>query len=109
MRDIVHPSHKMGEWKSTIVTLSSGNSRFGEIRKCEYCGAAHARTVGGQEAEPELYDPCGEAPADDLSQMPLEILAQNYLAVCECQRAGRPWTIIATDHVLERHDPRNMW
>lgn len=57
MKQEPHPSHKMTEWESTIVTLIS-TSRFGEIRECENCGGEHARTVAGEAMHDELKYPC---------------------------------------------------
>jgi hypothetical protein len=53
----IHPSHKMSEWRSTIVTLIE-TPRFGSIRKCLNCGAEHAKTVAGEGLHDELADPC---------------------------------------------------
>lgn len=52
-----HPSHVMGTWKNTIVTLVE-TSRFGSIRTCINCGAEHARAVAGATAHEELVDQC---------------------------------------------------
>lgn len=57
MKSQVHPTHKMTEWRSTIVTLIS-TSRFGEIRKCSDCGAEEAKTVCGHAMHDELKQPC---------------------------------------------------
>lgn len=56
-----HPSHKMGEWKSTIVTLTE-TPRFGKIRKCVNCGAEQAHTVAGDAMHDQLHRPCVEVP-----------------------------------------------
>ncbi len=56
-----HPTHKMGEWRNTIITLIV-TSRFGSIRKCEYCKAEHAKTVAGERHHQELDSPCLESP-----------------------------------------------
>lgn len=52
-----HKSHKMTEWRSTIVTLLE-TSRFGSIRECEVCEAEHAQTACGEAHHPELDRPC---------------------------------------------------
>lgn len=46
LNKIIHSSHEMTEWRSTIVTIIS-TSRFGEIRTCGKCGGEQARTVAG--------------------------------------------------------------
>ena len=53
----IHPTHKMSEWKSTIVTLVA-TPRFGKLRKCEYCEAEEAKTVSGHEMHDELKYKC---------------------------------------------------
>lgn len=55
---MIHATHKMEDWKSTIVTHSSGNSRFGKERKCSECGAIQIQSVGGKETEDELLEAC---------------------------------------------------
>lgn len=60
MCGVIHNSHKMTEWKSTIITLIE-TSRFGEIRRCTNCDAEHARTVCGEAMHPELELPCEES------------------------------------------------
>jgi hypothetical protein len=54
-----HPSHRMTEWRSTVVTITE-TSRFGRIRQCENCGAEEAETVCGHAAHEELGEPCTE-------------------------------------------------
>ncbi len=56
-----HPSHKMSEWESTIVTLVS-TSRFGSIRRCEYCDGEQAVTVAGEGMHDELKRQCTAIP-----------------------------------------------
>lgn len=56
---VIHSSHKMTEWRHTIVTLIA-TPRFGEIRVCTKCGAEHARTVCGEDAHEELLYECNE-------------------------------------------------
>lgn len=55
-----HPSHDMGPWEGTIVTLIA-TSRFGSIRKCQNCEAEHAKTAAGEAHHPELDQPCPDA------------------------------------------------
>lgn len=52
--------HDMTPWKSTIVTFSSGNSRFGRIRRCKNCDAEHADGMqpSGGEVHDELATTC---------------------------------------------------
>lgn len=57
----IHPSHKMTEFRDTIVTITC-TPRFGSIRECEYCGAEHAKTVAGQAMHDELHTQCLCAP-----------------------------------------------
>lgn len=52
-----HPSHEMGPWRSTVVTITE-TSRFGSIRECKHCGAEEAKTVCGHAAHDELAEPC---------------------------------------------------
>jgi hypothetical protein len=52
-----HPSHEMGPWESSIVTIVA-TARFGSIRKCEHCGAEEAKTVCGHAAHDELAVEC---------------------------------------------------
>lgn len=52
-----HPSHKMSNWESTIVTISV-TPRFGKIRKCLNCEAEHAKTGTGQAHHNELAHEC---------------------------------------------------
>ena len=61
---MIHDSHEMGEWQSAIVTLAT-TSRFGSIRRCENCGAEHAKTVCGEAMHPELKLPCEAAEAKE--------------------------------------------
>jgi hypothetical protein len=61
MQSLIHPSHKMTKWKSSIVTLIA-TSRFGRIRKCKRCEAEQAETVAGKAMHPELRKPCTAQP-----------------------------------------------
>lgn len=56
-----HESHDMGEWRETIVTITS-TSRFGSLRSCKNCDAEHAKTVAGEAMHDELMAPCWAAP-----------------------------------------------
>lgn len=53
-----HPSHKMTDWKSSLVVHSSGSSRFGKIRECEFCEGEEIESIGGKECHEILKDPC---------------------------------------------------
>lgn len=55
-----HPSHAMGPWEGSIVTIIS-TSRFGEVRECSHCGGEQARTAAGQAMHDELALPCPRA------------------------------------------------
>jgi hypothetical protein len=56
-----HPSHKMTEWESTVVTLID-TPRFGKLRRCEYCKAEEAESVSGHRAHLGLAEPCAARP-----------------------------------------------
>lgn len=58
----IHSTHKMSEWKSSIVTLAS-TPRFGSIRECEYCGGEHAMTGHGEDMHHVLRGVCSCNPA----------------------------------------------
>lgn len=60
----IHPSHKMTEWQSTIVTILS-TPRFGRVRECEYCGAGEAESVCGHVMDGDLKRPCFDAPGGE--------------------------------------------
>jgi hypothetical protein len=54
---IVHPSHKMTEWRWTII--STGNSdRFGNLRECTKCEGEQAKTVTGTHTHSILWRVC---------------------------------------------------
>jgi hypothetical protein len=55
-----HPSHEMGPWRSSIVTLVA-TARFGEIRVCRGCEAEEAKSGSGHAAHEELALPCERA------------------------------------------------
>lgn len=54
----IHPSHEMGEWESTIVTIYS-TPRYGKLRRCVKCEAEEAETAAGKVKHPELFWECG--------------------------------------------------
>lgn len=54
----IHPSHEMGEWEHTVVTIYS-TSRYGKLRKCKKCEAEEAETIAGKAQHPELFWECG--------------------------------------------------
>ena len=56
-QDKIHPSHKMGKWEHTIVTIIA-TSRFGKIRRCKHCKAEQAETVAGKAMHDELRVEC---------------------------------------------------
>lgn len=60
MKVVIHESHKMTPWESTIVTLIS-TPRFGQIRRCEKCKAEHAKTASGEDCHHELIAKCPES------------------------------------------------
>lgn len=53
----IDPSHEMGDWESSIVTILS-TSRFGEVRACKHCDAEHAKSVSGEAIDPALTMRC---------------------------------------------------
>lgn len=57
MNKLVHPSHKMTRWESSIVTLLE-TSRFGIIRRCKKCDGEQAMTAAGRGTHPELSHEC---------------------------------------------------
>lgn len=61
-----HPSHRMGEWRSTLVAAHEGATpRFGKLRECEDCDAEECLGGGAgfHAAHEELADPCPLAEA----------------------------------------------
>lgn len=53
----IHSSHKMTNWKSTVVQIAN-TPRHGKIRSCKKCGGEQALTTAGSGTHSELYSKC---------------------------------------------------
>ena len=52
-----HPSHKMNDWESTVVTILA-TPRFGALRSCVQCDGEHAVSVCGEAMHEILERQC---------------------------------------------------